>query len=104
MRDGSCWTFSEIRTLKALDEEGAGQAHCVGTYEHAIRSGWCVIWSLRVQRRGGTSERALTVEVCLSRHAIVQARGAYNRWPTPEEERILAFWAEANGLKIDLED
>jgi hypothetical protein len=91
---GVVWSICPLRTGEALTEEGVALRHCVATYADRARTGAISLWS--VKRDGA---RALTLEVTRD-GAVVQARGASNRLPTPDERTALAAWAAREGLVV----
>lgn len=98
--DGRCvWTVEEIRDSRTLAEEGRVMRHCVGTYGDLIEEGVAAIWSMRVNR-GGVVRRAVTIDVDLRRRTVWQSSGRANRLLRKEEQQVLEWWAELNGLSI----
>jgi hypothetical protein len=96
------WTFTQIRSSRALAEEGSAMHHCVFAYQPLCLEGRSSIWSVRVRRaaRGhGSFERALTLEL-LESGAIVQIRGYANRPARDYEMEIVRRWAAENGLRV----
>jgi hypothetical protein len=91
------WSTVELLGTHHLAAEGKAMRHCVLTYNDVCKRRRTAIFSLR---RG--SERALTLEVDLSRRAVVQARGRYNRTSKPDEASALQRWAAENGLRVRL--
>ncbi len=82
------------------EEEVSPIGHCVATDALLCHAGHSSIWSLTVEDWCGRAERLLTLEVQNWRREIVQARGRRNRWPHPEELRILNLWASAGGPSL----
>jgi hypothetical protein len=88
------WDVSALRSGEALTDEGAALRHCVATYTERARIGAISLWSVR---RDGA--RALTLEVTRE-GAVVQARGASNRLPTPDEWGAVTVWAAREGVTL----
>ena len=84
---GHVWSFHELTTSRALDEESGVMHHCVGLYDVHCAHGRSAIFSLR---RDGV--RVLTVEVDPEARRIVQARGACNRPAGRVEKRLIGQW------------
>jgi PcfJ-like protein len=93
------WSITELLSTAELGKESASMHHCVRTYGMACLAGRCSVWSMARITSDGRAGRRLTVEVAPDGR-IVQARGRYNRWPLPEERKVLALWAEAEGLSL----
>ena len=89
------WSLHELRTPRALHEEGTVLSHCVWSYSSRIRSHRSAIWSLRHE-----GNPTVTVEVDLRLGCIRQARGFANRACRPEEVAVLRRWAMGNGLAL----
>lgn len=85
------WRFKEILTAKDLFDEGKRQGHCVSSYAGSIESGRISIWVLTMEDNTGNWAK-LTLEIINSTGQIVQARGRYNRLPTPVENQMLNRW------------
>lgn len=94
------WTIEEILSSENLRLEGQALRHCVYTYRFDVASGGTSIWSLAVKEDRGDTQRILTLEVNNKTQSVVQARGACNRMPKPEEERLIAAWASRNALNV----
>lgn len=96
------WRVEEIKTGRALREEGMRMNHCVHSYAWAVQAGQTSIWSLTMEDgKGPTGRWAMaTVEVSMRERAIVQVRGRYNRRPTVKELGVLARWASSNGCSL----
>ena len=88
------WLFTQIKTSKALADEGNKMHHCVYSYQSYCISGARSIWSLR-----RNDERAITIEVNNHEGMIVQIRGYANRQARPEERKAIAVWAAESGLR-----
>ena len=84
------WEIREILTAKELLEEGKRQSHCVFSYASMIEQGRISIWTVVLENNEGRWAN-LTLEVTKDLR-IAQARGRYNRMPTPEEHQILNRW------------
>jgi hypothetical protein len=93
------WRITELLSSKELHREGQAMCHCVKTYALACVMGRCSIWSMTRIASDGRTLRKLTVEVSPAGR-IAQARGRYNRWPMPEERRVLGLWAGAEKLEL----
>lgn len=91
------WAVDEILSSRRLAEEGRALAHCVYSYAASVERGQTSIWSLSLD-----GQKAVTVEVRNQARHVVQARGKFNRAPTARELAIIAQWAGANGLQLDL--
>lgn len=78
--------IAQLTSYLDLLAEGNAQRNCVATYLQSCRLGRCGIFSLTVD---GT--RGLTVEVTANR-TVVQVRGKYNRWMTPQEHAWITQW------------
>lgn len=89
------WLFTQIKTSKALAEEGNKMHHCVYSYQSYCISGARSIWSLR-----RNDERAITIEVNNHEGTIVQIRGYANRAARPEERKAISIWAAESGLRM----
>jgi hypothetical protein len=95
------WRFVQIKTSKALAEEGSKMHHCVYSYQSQCISGKTSIWSVMVKPGKALDyERALTLEINNVDRNIVQIRGYANRLMRPYEEQALRQWARDNGLNI----
>ncbi len=78
--------IEQLTTAAQLQDEGNAQRNCVATYLQSCLAGRCGIFSLTVD---GT--RGLTIEVTANR-TVVQVRGKYNRWMTPQEHVWIIQW------------
>lgn len=85
------WRFREILTAKELFDEGKRQSHCVGSYAWSIEQGRISIWTLTKEDDTG-NWAMLTLEVVNQTGQIVQARGRFNRLPTPVENQMMNRW------------
>jgi hypothetical protein len=92
------WKITQIKTGKALAEEGNKMHHCVYLYKAHCMSGRTAIWSV-TRDQGGSSERALTLETNRDGD-IVQIRGYANRSARDHEMQVVRRWARANNIKI----
>ncbi|MCB9699764.1 MAG: PcfJ domain-containing protein [Alphaproteobacteria bacterium] len=90
------WTIVALDTPAALVEEGTRMRHCVGMYERLAAMGKVALFSLR---KAGAPR--LTIEVVLATRHVVQAKGACNRAPNPDELDALRRWAAASLLAVD---
>ncbi len=111
-KDHIC-TIVELRTNKALMDEGRKQRHCVYSYVHWCNSGRSAIFSLRCFRKVAVGyspdgnivwdnslelDRRLTIEVNRQQGAIVLVGGLLNRAPTDDERTLVRHWAGEKGL------
>ncbi len=85
------WRITQIKTGKALAEEGNLMHHCVYGYASRCVSGQVSIWSLTRHGPQG-HHRMLTIEIANAQRSIVQARGFANRLATPHERSIIKRW------------
>ena len=83
------WSIQELTSGQALFEEGMALRHCVAGYAPRCVSGYCRIFSLRLN-----GERQLTLEVAPDTGAIFQARGTCNRRAQRREEEVLRLWLQ----------
>lgn len=91
------WTMTQIKTARALAEEGNLMRHCVYGYKEQCKRGYSSIWSLKSSRKSGEVKRHLTIE--LNNHGnIVQARGLANRSPKQDEMNIVTKWCQKEQL------
>lgn len=97
---GVTWTVAEVRSRRALAQEGRAMDHCVATYAPRVAAGKISIWSVR-RWEGPRARRALTVEVHNAARRVRQVRGRANRWPSRHERRALELWAAEAGLVLD---
>ena len=91
------WRFRQIKTGKALFQEGARMHHCVAGYQSACMSGHISIWSLTSEFPIGRINRGVTMEVTKDGR-IVQCRGFGNRLPYANEVTVVKRWANEHGL------
>lgn len=85
------WQITEICHEKELHAEGKELHHCVYSYTDSCIKGNCTIWSLKKIDFGKPTRRC-TIE--LRKKNISQVRGAYNAFPSNDEKRIIALWAQ----------
>lgn len=100
-RNMKVWRVRELLSGDALTEEGRAMHHCVASYARSCAEGASSIWALELEGGSGVEKR-LTVEVANARRQVVQARGEFNRRPSPEETEILRRWATQAGLGLRL--
>lgn len=100
-RNMKVWRVRELLSGAALTEEGRAMRHCVASYARSCAEGAASIWSLEREDAAGVEKR-LTLEVANARRQLVQARGALNRRPQPEETELLRRWAAQAGLTLRL--
>jgi hypothetical protein len=93
------FTIRELLTSADLFAEGQKLRHCVGSYAQSCQRGRCSIFSLRLDEGRG-EERLITIEIVPTQRRIVQARGRFNRFCTPVEQRVIRAWAIQSGLEI----
>lgn len=100
-RNMKVWRVRELLSGAALSEEGRAMRHCVASYARSCAEGAASIWTLEREDGAGVDKR-LTLEVANARRQLVQARGALNRRPQPEETEVLRRWAAQAGLTLRL--
>ncbi|MBL7818744.1 MAG: PcfJ domain-containing protein [Saprospiraceae bacterium] len=93
------YTIVQLRSAKALLEEGSAMHHCVFSYTHSCMSGRTSIWSLKEELYGNVS-RLLTIEMNNAERMVVQVRGKYNRYPTEQEMKVVDRWMAKELIKI----
>jgi len=93
------WQIVELTDSAQLRKEGSALHHCVASYAWRCRSGISSIWSLRLWR-GEKFRHVLTIEVNLSKRAVVQARGLNNRNACGKPRQLLESWALRERLRI----
>ncbi|MBS1991337.1 MAG: PcfJ domain-containing protein [Cyanobacteria bacterium SZAS LIN-3] len=90
----------ELLSAKELSAEGKFLHHCVASYAGSCHRGLCTIWTLTVSDHEG-EEKQLTIEVRTADLRIRQARGKYNRRPTPKEREIMQRWCDQSGVIME---
>jgi hypothetical protein len=95
------WRIREITTGEGLVREGERMSHCVASYARSCAAGASSIWTLECTVAVETQPR-LTIQVHPASRRIGQARGRHNRAPTAAELAIVARWAAAAGLTLDV--
>lgn len=102
-RDKTEWSFTQIKTSKALAAEGTAMHHCVYSYQAKCVSGMCSIWSVtfKDEKRDYVGKRALTLEIAKS-GAIVQIRGFANRAANAIERQAVRAWARKHNFHMPL--
>ena len=95
------FTIREITSGAGLAREGERMSHCVASYARSCAQGTSSIWTLECTT-GGEATPLLTIQVHAGSRRIGQARGRHNRAALPEELAILARWAAAAGLVLDV--
>lgn len=102
-REASCrgerFTVKQLKTAGDLVAESRAMHHCVSSYAGKCIAGYASIWSLRRVLPTRT-EPLLTIELD-RHHRAVQVRGFANRLASPEEAKLLARWARANGVDLN---
>ncbi len=102
--NGFGWSIREILTERELHIEGSRMGHCVYDYLRDCLKRESGIYTLiEYSPAYPDGKRCLTIEVCKRKNAryqyeVEQARGKFNRDPTPEEDRALQAWAKANEI------
>jgi hypothetical protein len=91
------WKVEEILSSRRLAEEGRALSHCVYSYASSVEQGHTSIWSLSLD-----GQKLVTVEVRNQARRVVQVRGKFNRAASSREFAIIAQWAGASGLQLDL--
>lgn len=91
------WKVEEILSSRRLAEEGRALSHCVYSYASSVEQGHTSIWSLSLD-----GQKLVTIEVRNPARRVVQVRGKFNRAASARESAIIAQWAGANGLQLDL--
>ena len=94
-RDGEDWHIRELRNAAELRNEGAVMNHCVATYLVSCHKRTKSIWTMET-----AGKKALTIAVDIPSKSISEVRGESNRSSTREEQRIIAKWAEQEGLNM----
>jgi len=86
-------------------QEGTDNNHCVGSYVDDILAKKTYIIFLRKTNTKEEPEQSkkslVTVELDIPNKKIVQARGSYNRAPTPEEKSFLEEYAKKLKMELD---
>ena len=85
-RLGGC-EFRELTSGKSLFIEGMEQRHCVARSAYCANSGELAIFSLKT-----SSGARLTMSIWVASQTIMQAKGKYNRIPTPDEIEAVTAW------------
>ncbi len=91
------WIIRELTRVQDLVDEGNAMDNCVAGYTGRCLKGESRIWSLACIK-DGTLQRLVTFEVDPRGSQLVQARASENEDPTPEQRRVLEFWAARVGL------
>ncbi|MEM9702208.1 MAG: PcfJ domain-containing protein, partial [Planctomycetota bacterium] len=84
---GSHWRMIERTSARGLRAEGRALKHCAGGYAHRCSAGVSAVFGLTLN-----GEPRLTVEVDPHTGKLLQARGAANRDPMPEESIVVEKW------------
>jgi hypothetical protein len=104
-----CWRILELRTSRALRDEGKAMSHCVASYARSCARGHTSVWSMQVEEcRTGICRRVMTIAVHNARRAVTQARGRCNRMPGAkgatvrlnDAPAILQQWAKQESLLL----
>ncbi|WP_223649051.1 PcfJ domain-containing protein [Hymenobacter psoromatis] len=93
--DGDWVHIRQLRSYPELLDEGRHMHHCVASYVHQCQRGRRGIYSLTFN-----GSRMLTLEITPD-YQLVQARGKYNRRPTPLERQWLIHWLQKERLTAD---
>jgi hypothetical protein len=96
----AAYYVTELTNGEALRMEGAWLRHCVASYANRCWRGTSSIWSLRVRRKNRVRS-VLTIEVDLTRRAVIQARGWRNQFPSDKALRLLREWSERERLRLE---
>lgn len=96
---GRTWSFTQIKSSKALAAEGSAMHHCVYSYQAGCIAGKYSIWSVKLSSKTRFDERVLTIELT-DEGKIVQIRGYANRSVRPEEMEAVRYWASNERLSI----
>ena len=94
---GGGYRFAQLRTAAELDEEGRAMNHCVGDYVHLVRSGECLIYSVR---RGNQRMATLELRWSKGRHrapVINQLQGYANQPVDRDLRRAVDAWLVGHG-------
>ena len=91
------YVFLQPAEPKDLTVEGQALNHCVASYVNKVVDNNSLIYLMR--RKEYPSISLVTIEYSLSRNAVVQARGKFNRNVTSEERQIIKKWAKANNIE-----
>ncbi|MCH9648636.1 MAG: PcfJ domain-containing protein [Deltaproteobacteria bacterium] len=97
------WTIQELLSINALRNEGRTMGHCIASYAGSCASGRSSVWTLRLREPEGDQwkeVRHLTIEVRPQDRVIVEARGRFNAYPTPQQMRILQQWTQQENLSL----
>ena len=98
---GKQFRLMELLSSNELHDEGRAMSHCVYTYTHSCGRGRCTIFSLRTEDpHTGVQERLATIEVDLHTYRVVQVRARFNAAVPSAHRRVIAEWAEQEGLTL----
>jgi hypothetical protein len=95
----SVWQLTELTCGEQLRMEGSALHHCVASYADRCWRGASRIWSLRV-RRGEKVRHVLTIEVDMTKRAVIQAAGWGNRAASGKPLRLLQEWTAREKLRL----
>jgi len=93
------FSLAELRSGRALFEEGSFMHHCVASYTRSCADGLMSVWSLRY-RANGTERGRVTIRVAIAERRVVEARRFANAHIDPRDLRIIREWASGNGLSV----
>jgi hypothetical protein len=101
--DKGVWKITELRTAKALYDEGAAMRNCVSSYSDRCASGSISIFTLDcASRETKESEKMATLEVRIPERTLVQAKGKCNSLITPRIRKVITRWASLNRITLKL--
>lgn len=102
-KQSGIFRIMQLGTSQALYDEGAEQSHCVADYAYDCTIGTVAIFSLRKYVPGDEAYDILaTIEVAIETMAIVQAKAKFNNELSIEAWAIMADWAVAEKLFVDI--
>lgn len=93
------YVLLELRTARALFEEGSCMHHCVASYTRSCAEGLMSIWSLRFQH-GDRELRRVTIRVAIAERRVVEARRFANARIEASDLSVIAAWARDHGLSL----
>lgn len=82
------YSFIYPKTIQDIKDEAIQQHNCVASYINRVINHECHIMFMRENK--SLDKSLLTLEIINDK--IVQARGPYNRLPTPEEREVIKKW------------
>jgi hypothetical protein len=100
-QDNLTWTVSELRTSKALLNEGRKMKNCVSSYAYECATGESSIFDVSVfYGLNNLTENVATLEVDIKSRALIQARGKCNGNVPSKVVNVITRWAQANRIKM----